>query len=115
MGYSTIKSYAKVNLVLNIVGKSFSLHKIESIISFIDLYDKILIKKIKQKNHKIKFTGQFSRSITKNNTITKPINGSVTNGNKVLNISNLKGIEPLLNALKATALPLCYKSSYTNL
>jgi 4-diphosphocytidyl-2-C-methyl-D-erythritol kinase len=71
MGYSTIKSYAKVNLVLNIVGKSFSLHKIESIISFIDLYDKILIKKIKQKNHKIKFTGQFSRSITKNNTITK--------------------------------------------
>ena len=60
MIYSRIKSYAKINLALNIVGKVSSLHKIESIISFLDLHDEILIKKIKNKNHKIKFIGKFS-------------------------------------------------------
>ena len=71
MSYSTIKSYAKINLALNIVGKTDSLHKIESIISFIDLYDKILIKKVNKKFHKIKFKGIFSKNINKNNTISK--------------------------------------------
>ena len=41
MQYNKIKSHAKINLVLNVVGKSSSLHKIESIISFLDLYDEI--------------------------------------------------------------------------
>ena len=45
MDFKKIKSHAKVNLALNITGKKSSLHKIESIISFIDLYDDILIKK----------------------------------------------------------------------
>ena len=30
-----IKSYAKINLALNVIGKKKKLHKIESIISFI--------------------------------------------------------------------------------
>ena len=55
-----IKSYAKVNLALNIIGKNQSFHKIESIIAFVDLYDLILIRKIKSKTHKILFTGKFS-------------------------------------------------------
>ena len=50
MSYSKIKSYAKLNLALNIVGKLNSLHKIEGIISFINLYDTILIKKTNLKN-----------------------------------------------------------------
>ena len=45
-----IKSYAKINLALNIVGKTSSLHKIETIVAFIDLFDDILIEKIKSKD-----------------------------------------------------------------
>ncbi len=71
MSYLKIRSYAKLNLALNIVGKNKSLHKIESIISFIDLYDLIKIKKIKSKKHIIKFSGKFYQNINKNNTISK--------------------------------------------
>ena len=69
--YIKIKSYAKINLALNIIGKTSSLHKIESIISLIDLHDEILIKKTKNKNHKVKFIGKFSKYISSNNTISK--------------------------------------------
>jgi 4-diphosphocytidyl-2-C-methyl-D-erythritol kinase len=71
MGYSKIKSYAKINLALNVVSKTSSLHKIESIVSFLDLHDEILIKKIKNKNHKIKFIGKFSNNIKFKNTVSK--------------------------------------------
>ncbi len=71
MSHYKIKSFAKINLALNITGKSFSLHKIESIISFLDLYDLILIKEIKSKNHKIKFMGNFFKNIGKKNTVFK--------------------------------------------
>ena len=70
MKFSNIKSYAKVNLVLNVLSKTSSLHKIESIIAFINLYDDIMIKKIKSKKHDIKFIGKFSKNIFKNNTIS---------------------------------------------
>ena len=46
MKYTKIKSYAKINLVLNIVGKISTLHKIESIIAFVDLHDVIKIKRM---------------------------------------------------------------------
>ena len=65
-----IKSYAKINLALNVTGKKNFLHKIESLISFIDLYDLIYLKKIKRKNHKVIFKGKFSKNISKINTIT---------------------------------------------
>ena len=65
MSYSKIKSYAKINLALNVVGKSKSLHRIESIVSFLDLHDEIKIKKIKYKNHKIRFLGKFSNGLKK--------------------------------------------------
>lgn len=68
-----IKSYAKINLALNIIGKNQSLHKIESIIAFVDLHDLILIRKIKSKTHKILFTGKFSDKIGKINTVSKLI------------------------------------------
>ena len=66
-----IKSHAKINLALNIIGKSSSLHKIETIVSFISLHDEIFIKKINSKKHNIIFTGKFSRNISKDNTISK--------------------------------------------
>ncbi len=71
MGYYKIKSYAKVNISLKVLGKLKSkLHKIETLFSFINLHDEIFIKKINQKNHKIVFYGKFSNGISKNNTIS---------------------------------------------
>ena len=70
MKFKLIKSYAKINLYLGIIGKLKSgYHKIESLISFVNIYDEIKIKKIISKNHKIKFFGNFSKGIKKNNTI----------------------------------------------
>ena len=66
-----IKSHAKLNLALNVTGKNSSLHKIETIVSFVSLHDDILIKKIKAKKHIISFTGKFSKNISKNNTVSK--------------------------------------------
>ena len=68
-----IKSYAKINLELNITGKKKHLHKIESLISFIDLHDLIYLKKTKKNNHKIIFNGKFAKNIGKINTVTNLI------------------------------------------
>ena len=65
-----IKSYAKINLALSVTGKKVKLHKIESIVSFIDLHDQIYLKQIKNKHHKIFFKGKFSKNIKKTNTVT---------------------------------------------
>ena len=83
MTFSKIKSYAKINLALNIIGKNSTLHKIESIVAFVDLHDDILIKRIKSKNHKISFNGKFSKKISKRNTITKLLD--LLEKNKLLN------------------------------
>jgi len=72
MQFYLIKSYAKINLSLGVVGKLKSgLHKIESIVSFLDLHDEIKIKKIKNNEHKIIFFGKFSKGIGKKNTVSK--------------------------------------------
>ena len=71
MNIHKIKSFAKINLALNVIGKIKNLHKIESIFSFINLYDLILIKKISSPKHKIFFCGKFSSNIKKVNTVTK--------------------------------------------
>ena len=70
MNIKSIKSYAKVNLSLGVVGKLQSgYHKVESLVSFLNFYDEIKIKKIFSKTHKIKFFGNFSKGIKKKNTI----------------------------------------------
>ena len=65
-----IKSYAKINLALNVIKKKTKLHQIESLISFINLCDLIYLKEIKKKNHKVSFMGRFSKNIGKENTVT---------------------------------------------
>ncbi len=66
-----IKSYAKINLSLNVVGKlKNGLHKIESIVTFLKLSDKIKIKRIKDKKNKVIFSGKFSKNIPKRNTVS---------------------------------------------
>ena len=71
MSFSKIKSHAKINLALNILGKKRFLHKIETIIAFVSLHDDILIKKIKSNQHEISFCGKFSNNIAQNNTVFK--------------------------------------------
>ena len=71
MAQIKIKSHAKLNLALNIIGKKNFLHKIETIVAFASLHDEIYIKKIKSDTHKIVFTGKFSANIGKNNTVFK--------------------------------------------
>ena len=71
MKFDEIKSYAKINISLNVLKKQKNkLHKIESLITFINLYDTIYIKKIKKKNNIVKFYGKFSKTIKRKNTIT---------------------------------------------
>ena len=88
MNVSPVKSYAKINLALNVIGKLASLHKIESIISFITLHDLIFIKKINATNHDIHFYGKFSKKISKNNTVQKLL--KILDRNKLLNNKKFK-------------------------
>ncbi len=69
--FDKIKSHAKINLALNIIGKSKSLHKIESIIAFVELHDEIYIRQINKQNHQISFFGKFSKNINSKNTISE--------------------------------------------
>ena len=71
MKFEKIKSHAKINLSLNILGKKKSkLHNLETLVGFLDLHDEIFIRKINVKNHIIRFTGNFSYKIPKKNTIS---------------------------------------------
>ena len=91
MQYNKIISYAKINISLGVIKKLKSkLHQIESLISFIDLYDEILIKKTSKKKHSIIFYGKFSKNIPKNNTISKK--------KTILKITNQKGVLLFLGA-----------------
>lgn len=84
MRSNTIKSFAKINLSLGVLKKiNSNFHKIETLISFIDLHDKIKIKQTRGKKHHIVFYGKFSKKIPKKNTITKLFN--ILDHKKLLN------------------------------
>ena len=81
-----LKSYAKINLTLAVNKRlNIGLHNIQSIYCLINLYDKILIKKIKNTNSdKISFNGRFSKSIDKsNNSVKKILN--IMRKNEIIN------------------------------
>ena len=72
MKKNLIKSYAKINLSLNVLGiQKNGLHKIQSIVSFLNFYDEIYIRPINKKKHIVKFIGPFSKNLNKNNTISQ--------------------------------------------
>jgi len=72
MKFHKIKSFAKVNLTLKILNKySNGYHKIESLISKINLADEILIKETQGSKNRISFSGKFSSNISNTNTISK--------------------------------------------
>ena len=85
---SIIRSHAKINLALSVIGKTSTLHKIESVVAFVSLYDEILIKRINSDKHSISFTGKFSRNIGKKNTIYKLL--EVLENKKLLNDKKFK-------------------------
>ena len=90
-----IKSYAKINLALNVTGKSAKLHKVESIISFVDLHDLIYLKLTNSKDHKVSFQGTFSKDINKKNTVStllKILDKKKLLNNKKFHIKIIKNI-----------------------
>ena len=84
MKFLKIKSYAKVNLSLNIVGKLRSKkHKIESLVTFVNLYDLIYLRPISLNRHKVYFRGKFAKGIDSKNTISKLL--QILDKNNLLN------------------------------
>ena len=76
MNTNVIRSYSKINLSLRIIGKkpSTRFHKIQSIITFANLFDFIKIKEINSNYDEIKISGKFKYGISqRNNTITKTL------------------------------------------
>ena len=72
MSFNKLKSWAKINLSLNVIKRlPTDYHKIESLITFAQLSDEIKIKKIDKKKNKIFFLGKFSKGINKKNTVVK--------------------------------------------
>ena len=71
-----LKSFCKINLSLKVLKKlSDGYHKIESLITFCDVYDYISILKSKNNYDKIFFSGRFKSGIRNSeNTITKLLN-----------------------------------------
>ena len=68
-----IKSYCKINLSLNVLGKlKNGYHSITSLITFCKLHDVISIFKSKSLKDEIIFSGRFKKGINKKtNTVTK--------------------------------------------
>ena len=71
-----IRSFCKVNLSLRVIKKlPNDLHKIQSLVTFVNLFDIISIREINSKKDQIKFFGKFKNDINpKTNTISKTLN-----------------------------------------
>ncbi len=75
MSFKKLKSWAKVNLSLNVIKRLPSnYHKVESLITFVQFSDEIKIKSIDAVKHKIYFLGKFSKGISTKNTVIKLLN-----------------------------------------
>ncbi len=90
-----LKSYSKINLSLNVNYKSKSgLHEIQSYYCWIDLFDKIKIKKAKRYEDKIVFSGPFAGLVNKkDNSVYKLL----INLRKINLITNYYSIEIIKN------------------
>lgn len=70
-----IYSYSKINLTLKVINKlKNNLHGINSLITFVNVYDKIALKEKKIKRDSVSFSGPFKKNISKKkNTINKTL------------------------------------------
>ena len=70
---NTIKSYAKINLFLNVVNKlDTGFHELNSVLSRIDLYDEIRIKD--ESLFSISYNGPFGYQVESNDNVSKLFN-----------------------------------------
>ncbi len=71
-----IRSFCKINLSLRVIKKlNTGMHKIQSLVTFANLFDIISIKEIKSAEDQIKFYGKFKYNINlQKNSIKKTIN-----------------------------------------
>ena len=75
MKFDKINSWAKINLSLNVIKKlPNNYHRIESLITSIQIFDEIKIRQILYKKNKIFFIGKFAKGIGKKNTVYKLMN-----------------------------------------
>ena len=86
-----IKSFAKINLTLN-VGKKLNsgLHNIQTNSILIDLHDQIKIKKNKKNKDKIIFKGPFSKAVKKNNNTILNTLKILRNSKKAVNYYDIE-------------------------
>ncbi|MDE7163467.1 MAG: 4-(cytidine 5'-diphospho)-2-C-methyl-D-erythritol kinase [Clostridia bacterium] len=72
MNYVRVKSYAKINLTLDITGVNGGYHTIDSVVASIDLYDLIAVKRRRDKLVSVTMHGEGSESIPyENNNAAK--------------------------------------------
>ena len=72
MKFEIIKSWAKINLSLNVIKVlSNKYHQIETLVTFVNLFDEVKIRTCNSKKHKISFSGKFAKGIEKENTVFK--------------------------------------------
>lgn len=64
MNYVRVKSYAKINLTLDITGVNGGYHTIDSVVASVDLYDLIAVKKRRDKLVSVTMHGEGSESIS---------------------------------------------------
>ena len=75
MKFDKINSWAKINLSLNVIKKlPNNYHRIESLITFVQIFDEIKIRQTLYKKNKIFFIGKFAKGIGKKNTVYKLMN-----------------------------------------
>ena len=69
-----IYSFCKINLSLRVIEKlRTKLHKIQSIVTFVNLFDIIKIKEINSEQDQIKFYGKFKHDIDNDNPLYSEI------------------------------------------
>ena len=87
-----IYSFCKINLSLRVIKKlRTGLHKIQSKVTFANLFDIIKIKEIKSEQDQIKFHGKFKHNINlKTNTISNTLD--ILRKNNYLKKKSLKFI-----------------------
>ena len=75
MKYDKINSQAKINLSLHVIKKlKNNYHNIESLVTFLKLFDNILVRKSSIQSHKVLFYGKFAKGIiNQENTIKKTV------------------------------------------
>ncbi len=74
MTKTILKSYSKINLFLNVGKKNIrsKLHNVQSLVCLINIYDTIVISRIRANRDIVKFSGKFSSYVhKKKNSVTK--------------------------------------------